>query len=253
MQLSKDKALYRQLLALSVPLFLQQVLRISVDTVNSLMLGRIDQIQMSAISQANQVFWVYDAVISSLAIGCSVLVAQFWGKKDVNSIPTIIAHSLRAVLILGLLVSAAVHFFPENVMRIYASDPEIIALGAGYLRKVSLMYMVSSLSNVLFAAGRAVEQVRIVLVTNIISYSTNILLDYLLLFGKMGFPKLGIDGVAIGTIAARYVEFAVCLTYFVLSAKIPFRLSDIGRASSSIRKALFMITLPFVAHEIVWA
>ena len=98
MQLNRDRSFYRQLLALTLPIFLQQLLRISVDTVNSLMLGRIDQIQMSAISQANQVFFIYYTISCGLAAGCAVLVAQFWGKKDVNVIPSIIAHSLRMVM-----------------------------------------------------------------------------------------------------------------------------------------------------------
>lgn len=253
MQLSHDKNFYRQLAALSIPIFLQQLLRISVDTVNSLMLGSIDQLQMSAISQANQVFFIYYTVCSGLSVGCAVLVAQFWGKKDVNVIPSIIAHALRLVAVIGLIVSMAVHFFPETFMRIYSSDPDIIRIGAGYLHKVSLMYLACGLSVIIFAASRGVEQVRIVLITNIISYSINILLDYVLLFGKLGFPQLGVDGVAYGTIAARYVEFAVCLTCFIANKHIPFRISDIGRVSPNIRRALLKISAPIVAHEIVWS
>ena len=90
MYFENDRNFYYQLLRLTIPLFLQQLLRVSVDTLNSIMLGSIDQIQMSAMSQANQIFFIYYAVCSGLSIGCCVLVSQYWGKKDVDSISTII-------------------------------------------------------------------------------------------------------------------------------------------------------------------
>ena len=82
---SSDRNFYRQLLRLTIPIFFQQLLRISVDTINSLMIGGIDQIQMSALSQANQIFFVFFALCNGFAAGCCVLVAQYWGKKDYDS------------------------------------------------------------------------------------------------------------------------------------------------------------------------
>ena len=206
---SFERDLYSKILRLFVPLFLQQVLRISVDTINSIMLGGIDQIQMSALSQANQVFFVYFTVCSGLATGCTVLVSQYWGKQDRESISVVVSHALRTVFVLGLAATVLVFLFPELFMRIYSSDPEIIALGAVYMRRVSLTYIACGLSLVIFAASKGVEQVRILLITNLISYSINILLDYVLIYGKFGFPAMGLTGVAIGTNAARLAELAI--------------------------------------------
>ena len=219
----------------------------------SIMLGSIDQIQMSAVAQANQIFFIYYTICSGLSVGAAVLVAQYWGKKDRESISVLTAHALRVTLVLGLVITAAVAMFPTFFMRIYSSDPEIIRIGAGYLRRVSVMYTACGLSVMLFGIGRGVEQVQIILFTNILSYSINILIDWLLIYGMFGLPKLGVTGVAIGTVTARFVELLVCGYLFLSNPDIPFRLSDITRSDPELRTAFFKVSLPIVAHEIIWS
>lgn len=253
MYFENDRNFYYQLLRLTIPLFLQQLLRVSVDTLNSIMLGSIDQIQMSAMSQANQIFFIYYAVCSGLSIGCCVLVSQYWGKKDVDSISTIIAHGLRTAFVFGLVVSILVIVFSNNIMHLYSSDLMIVECGAKYLRKIALMFVACGLSVMIFGASRGVEQVRIVLFTNIISYSVNIILDYILIFGKLGFKPMGIDGVAVGTIVARYIELFICALFFFNHVEIPFSISDLKKYDNKLRKALFNVSFPIVAHEVVWS
>ena len=178
MKFSNDKEFYSKLLRLTIPIFLQNLLRVSVDTFNSIMLGSIDQIQMSAISQANQIFFVFYTICNGISAGCCVLVAQHWGKRDYDNIATIIAHALRTVAVFALVISSLVFLFPETFMRIYSSDPEIVMVGAQHLRRICFMYVACGLSVVIFGACRGVEQVRIILITNIVSYTINILLDY---------------------------------------------------------------------------
>ena len=253
MFLSNDKNFYKHLLRLTIPLFFQQLLRISVDTVNSIMLGSIDQIQMSALSQANQIFFVYYAICNGIASGASVLLAQHWGKKDYNSISTIIAISIRIVTLFGLIVSILVGLFPQLFMRIYSSDPQIILIGSSHLRRVALMYTVCGISTLLLGASRALEQVRIILFTNIVSYGVNIFIDYILIFGKLGFSPMCIKGVAIGTIIARFVEFIICVTFFLRQPEIPFVLKDLKLKDDELRNKLIKVSTPIVAHEIVWS
>lgn len=250
---SKNNGFYQRILVLMVPLVLQQLLRISVDTVNSIFLGRIDQLQMSAVSQANQIFFIFYTIVSGLSVGCAVMVAQYWGKKDKETISIIISHALRNAFVIGLVATILVALFPEFFMRIYSSDADIIRIGASYLRKVVWMYLVCGFSVTIFGAGRGVEQVRIILYTNIFSYSINILLDYILIYGKLGFPQMGVTGVAIGTLIARYVEFFVCSWFFLKDPDIPFRLSDLKKTDPAISKDLLKISAPMVAHEIVWS
>ena len=110
--LVKDKSFYLNLLTLTFPIVLQQLLRISVNTINSILLGSIDQLQMSAVSQADQVFFIFYTVCNGFAVGTCVLVAQYWGRKNTEAIRTILAISLRAITVFGLAVSALVMLFP---------------------------------------------------------------------------------------------------------------------------------------------
>lgn len=249
----KDPAFFRHVLRLSIPLILQQLLRISVDTVNSILLGRIDQIQMSAVAQANQVFFVFFTVLTGLSVGTSVLVSQYWGKKDRDSISVIVAHALRIAFALGLTVSVCIIAFPRAFMRIYASDPMILSIGSGYLRLTAFMYAVCGVSVTLFGASRGVEQVRLIVITNLISYSVNILLDWILIYGLFGLPRLGVTGIAIGTIVARYVEFFAAAFLFLRKKEIPFSAEDLRRSDPELRTSLIKVSLPIVAHEMVWS
>ena len=179
-KISKNKEFYLHLLRLSIPLFFQQLLRISVSTVDSIMLGRVDALQMSAAAQANQVFFIYYTACCGLAYGASVLVSQYWGKKDTESIRTISAIALKIISVAGCFFALCVWLFPAVFMRLYSSDPKMIAYGKGYLRIVSLMYPMCGISVMIFALSRSVEQVRIAIFSNIVSYSVNILLNYLI-------------------------------------------------------------------------
>ena len=250
----KEKSFYKNIFFLTFPLVFQQLLRLSVDTLNSMMLGNIDQLQMSAVSQANQVFFIFYTVCNGFGVGCCALVAQYWGRKDLESIKTVLATALRSIAIFGLLVTAIVILFPDRVMRIYSSDPALIELGASYLRIVAIMYTPCALSVMLFAGCRGIEQVGIFLKTNIISYPVNIILDYVLLFGKLGFPELGITGIAIGTVIARLVELSILATYvLVFEKRMTFKLRDLKRRDSLLSKDFAKVSAPIVAHEIIWS
>ena len=252
--LARDRQIYGSLFSLAFPIVLQQLLRISVDTVNSILLGSIDQLQMTAVTQADQVFFIYYTICNGFAVGCCVLVAQYWGQRNMEAIRTVLASALRTVAFFGLVFTLLVMAAPQVVMRIYLKDPEVLARSASYLRKVAWMYLPCALSVMIFAGCRGVEKVRIVLVTNLVSYSVNIALDYCLLFGKFGFPKLGITGIAVGTVTARLLELLICGTYFLkLEKRIGFRLSFLRRRDKQLGRDLLKVSAPIVAHEMIWS
>lgn len=252
--LQRNRALFGEIFPLALPIILQQLLRVSVDTVNSILLGGIDQLQMTAMSQADQVFFVYYTICNGFAVGCCVLTAQYWGRRDLESIRTVLASALRSVALFGLIFTAIVMAFPQVVMRIYLKDPEVLALSASYLRKVAIMYLPCAISVMIFAGCRGVEKVKIVLITNLISYSVNIFLDYSLLYGKFGLPQLGITGIAVGTVTARLLELLICGTYlFKIEKRLDFHFSDLKRKDKQLGRDFLKVGAPIVAHEIVWS
>mgnify|MGYP000247483936 FL=1 len=142
---------YTNIMLLSIPIILQQFLRVSVDLCDSIMLGRIDQVQMAAVSQAQQIFFVFYTVCNGFAVGCSVLIAQYWGLQRKEEIKTLFAIGSKIIAVFAIIISAIVLIRPDQVMRIYSSDPEVIALGASYLRIAAWMYTPCAGSSMLFA------------------------------------------------------------------------------------------------------
>lgn len=249
-----DRRFYQNIFLLSVPIILQQFLRVSVDTADSIMLGHIDQIQMSAVSQAQQIFFVFYTLCSGFATGCAVLIAQYWGKQAREQIRTLFAIGVRWVALFAVGVSALVISNPEMFMRIYSSDPVIIELGASYLRIAAWMYLPCAVSTMMFACCRGIEQVGISFTTNAFSYPLNIFLDYCFIFGMFGMPKMGIRGAALGAVIARLAEFLI-LTYFVFvrEQKIHLKVRDLLRKDKKLSRDFMLVGIPIVAHELIWS
>ena len=249
-----SKQFYLNVLILSLPVILQQLLRVSVDTLDSIMLGQIDQIQMSAVSQAQQIFFIFYAVCNGFAGGCCVLVAQYWGKNDKEAIKKLLAIGVRCAVVFGLIFAMVVMIWPDKLLRIYSSDPELIRIGASYLRIAAWMYPICSVSTLMFAWCRGIEEMAVSFSTNVISYPLNVFLDYCLIFGKFGMPELGIQGAALGAVIARVVELLI-LSRFVLKkeTKIRMKIADLKRKDSRLSKDFWMISTPLIAHELIWA
>lgn len=250
----RERRFYSNILFLAIPIILQQFLRVSVDTADSIMLGSIDQIQMSAVSQAQQIFFIFYTLCNGFATGCCVLIAQYWGRQAKEQIKTLFAIGIRSVAVFAVIVSGLVIAFPQVFMRIYSSDAAIIALGSSYLRIAAWMYLPCAVSTMLFACCRGIEQVTISFTANAVSYPLNILLDYCLIFGRFGMPKMGIEGAAFGAVIARLVEFAILTTFvFVKEKSICMRGKDLLRKDKKLNHDFLFVGIPIVAHELIWS
>ena len=245
---------YTNIMLLSIPIILQQFLRVSVDLCDSIMLGRIDQVQMAAVSQAQQIFFVFYTVCNGFAVGCSVLIAQYWGLQRKEEIKTLFAIGSKIIAVFAIIISAIVLIRPDQVMRIYSSDPEVIALGASYLRIAAWMYTPCAVSSMLFACCRGIEQMKISFAVNAVSYPINLILDYCMIFGKFGFPELGIQGSAVGAVIARLIEFGILLWFIIRKEKtLQMRLKDFLRKDWKLTKDFLKVGIPIVAHEMIWS
>ena len=139
-------------------------------------------------------------------------------------------------------------------MRIYSSDPELIRLGASYLRIAAWMYLPCAVSSMLFACCRGIEQMGVSFTTNAISYPLNILLDYCLIFGAFGLPELGIRGAATGAVIARLVELTVlCRFVFRKEKTISLKPGDMLRKDRRLSRDFLKVGMPIVAHEMIWS
>ena len=253
-QLLHEKGFLKHLAALAVPLTLQNLLYVSVNAVNSLMFGRFGETEMSGFSQAAQVFYIFTILTYGFAGTCKILVAQYWGKQDRDSIRRIVAYSLKLGMVFGVVFGVIFLFIPGVPMRIFSADPEVVELGCKYLRVTFLTALLYAFSNTLYNAFSGVERTSVYLYGNVTCYSINLLVNYLLIFGVFGLPKLGIVGAGIGALAGRVAEALLLGVLFFRSKEFQFKPEHFSLGVKGLfRKDYFQVFKPIMAHEVIYS
>ncbi len=239
--------------ALALPVALQNVLTFSVGLMDSIMVGALGEVQLSAVTVANQPFFLYTMSIFGLATGACVLISQYWGKKDTQTIEKIFGMVIRIALLIGAAVTAVSLLFPEAIMSIYTNEADVIREGAVYLRWVAPSYMLFAVSSTYITCIRSVERVRIAIVVYSISFVVNVFFNYMFIFGKFGAPALGVAGAAVGTLLARASDFLIVMIY---SAKIETRVKLHWKNLLHTDKLLFQdfirFSIPVLINEMLW-
>lgn len=217
MNFFKDKIFLKTMLAIALPIALQNLITSSVNMVDTLMISSLGQTSIAAVGLANQFFFFYILIVFGINSGSSIFIAQYWGKEDVTSIRKVLGLALSLSALVGIIFTAAALFFPQIIMRILINEPEVIRIGSDYLRIVSLSYIPTALAFAFSVALRTTGKPQIPMKISVISFFTNTFFNYILIFGKLGIPAMGVEGAAWGTVIARFVELGV--TIYAVYAK----------------------------------
>ncbi len=252
----RDPAFYKSVLVLGLPIALQNMLALSVNIADTLMLGRADTtgLLLSASSLANQPFALMSTFCFGLSGGTSVLCTQYYGRGDYNAIRTIFAIVLRGAVYMTLLFALAVLVFPRWVMTLFTNDAATISAGVEYLRIVGWTYVFFGISYTLQCVFRTVAKVKISAVTSVASLVVNIVGNYVLIFGKLGFEPMGIRGAAIATLIARLSEFVImCFYTFAVEGEIGFRVKHLFLRNRTLFNDFLKYGTPVFLNEAVWS
>ena len=223
-----ENKLYKKLLKIAIPISVQNLINVGVSITDTIMIGNISEVQLSGISQANQVYFIFTTLIFGLASGSTVLTSQYWGKKQVKPIREILGLMIRIGVICGILLGALVIAMPKEVMTVFTNDLEVIAYGAEYLKIIGYSYVLSAFTGVFLLGLRSLAKVKISMYVYGASFILNVFLNWVLIFGKFGFPAMEIRGAAIATLISRGVEVLLTLIYmYFIEKDLFFRLKDI--------------------------
>lgn len=256
MKIVTDKLFYKNILTIALPIAMQNFITFATSMMDTIMLGRADNtgVFLSASSLANQPFFILSLMCFGLAGAASVLSAQYWGKRDMRSIRSIFSIILKAAFVLSLLLEILVLFFPATVMGLYSNNPEIIEAGCDYLRIIGFAYVLFGVSNTMICSIRSVELVKISVVVNLTSFCTNVFLNWVLIFGNLGAPAMGIQGAAIATLTARSLEFIITFVYlFFIDKRIGFKPRHLFKFDKIFAKDLLRYGTPVFFNELVWS
>ena len=254
MIITRDKRFYRLLFSIALPIAVQNLITFMVSMVDTLMVGALGEIQLSAVSIANNLFFVLTILMFGLAGGSNIMISQYWGKGNVKTIHKILAIIYRVcLLITGIFIFIAL-FLPKYFMGIFTTDKAVIDFGASYLRIVCIGYLFYSITNCTIMMLRSVKTVSISIIVYTASLVVNSMLNWILIFGNLGAPELGIRGAAIATVCARITEFSIVLVFmFIYERKIGLKLEHLLKLDKEILKDYVGLCTPVLCNELLWA
>lgn len=237
---------------LAFPIMIQNLISTLVNAADTLMLGNVSQTAMSASSLANQYTFVLFCFYFGMATGTSVLCGQYYGKGDMKTVEKITGLALRIAVLISIVFFAISFFFSGAVMKMFSDSPETIAEGSRYLQVISLSFAFMGISQVYMSALRSIGKVVIPSVTYVASLVVNVCLNATFIFGLFGAPKLGVTGVALGTVIARVVEVLICVVYSVGFCEIKIRIKYMFAKAGVLFGDFMKISLPSVVNDLVW-
>lgn len=251
--LVRDKRFYQRLFLLAMPMALQSILTYSVGLADNIMVGQVGDLALSGVYVANQWMTLLQRFIQGFSTACIVLATQYWGKGDTKSIKTIVSMTAKFCLFTGLVFFGLAFFMPNTLLSLYTNEQQVIAESVQYLKIVCFSYLFYCLSEVLMSAMRCVETVKIGLYTSLVVLVVNVLLNYILIFGKLGLPAMGIRGAALATLISRGAEMLV-MVYYVLrrDQKLRLSLKDFALHSRTLLKDYIHYGIPIFAGSAMW-
>lgn len=251
---TRDKSFYRSLIMLALPISFQQLITFAIGFSDNLMVGRLGDYAISGVYMGNQIQTLLQLVLGGISAAMGILCAQYWGRRDTDSIKTIIAIGTRIALLLGVIMTAVTLLFPHQLLGLFTPDKNVIAEGVPYLLIVSCSYLFFCISQALIATMRSVENPKIGMIVSVIALVTNVSLNWVLIFGHFGFPALGVRGAAIATLVTRILEAIVMVIYVLrLDQKLRLKLRDFLRHDRLLFRDFLRYGMPVICGDIVWS
>jgi putative MATE family efflux protein len=249
-----DRDFLREVRAIAVPVTAQSVVMSLLLVTDQLMVGQLGTTAVAAVGISSKLTGVLIVALTGLATGVSIFAAQHWGSGDRDRI----RHLLGLGLLLGFVFATAITFavtvFPRAVMSPFTADSRVLAEGAMFVRVIALGYLPTMLTLMYSAVLRSTGAVRLPMWASIAAAVLNLALDWLLIFGHLGLPRLGLEGAAIATTAARFVEIAVILigAYVTRHVVAVTRLADLRGADARLLRRFAVVALPLAFNELLW-
>ena len=252
-EMFRDKNFLRKTVMIALPVAMQGMLNTVVNLVDNLMIGSLGSTAIASVGLANKVFFVFTLLVFGINSGSGVLAAQYWGNQDVKSIKKVLglALSLAVTGSAAFMIPACAN--PRMLMRIFTTSEASIGMGAAYLAVAAFSYPCTAVTNTYVGMLRAVNRVKEPVVISCAAIVTNIVFNYILIFGKFGAPAMGVVGAALATLIARVVEMTLILCVVYLGrTPLAGGARDLFGWSRAFLRKFFVTALPVICNEFIW-
>lgn len=245
-----NRALYMKTIRLALPISAQSLVAVGMNMIDTIMLAKMGDAQISAASLAGQYVTLFLVCAMGLGMGASVLTNRYWGMGDRNSLKQAITVMLRWELLVTAVFTVIGFLFPRGIMRIFSSDAEILEYGTQYLRWLLPAYFCMAYSQGCMIVLRSAGKLLIPLVGSVLALAVNVGLNWVLINGNLGAPRMEIAGAALATTIAWVVQLLFICGYFFFAEKnIGYRLSDLKTNCGEVQKEYFKISLPVLVSD----
>lgn len=250
----RDKSFYKTILALSLPIAMQNMITTGVSMMDTIMIGTLGEVQLSGASLATQVSFIFMIFNFGISSGAGVLTAQYWGKGDVDAIKRIMATMYRLSLAVGIFMTVTTLIFPVQIMQVFSHEPEVVAAGVKYLQIMAFTYLMYGITITSIGVLRTVGTVKISLVVYSLSFVTNVFFNWVFIYGNLGAPRLEVRGAALGTLIARVTEFVIIMIFMRFKEKkLNFRVRDILHTDKGRTAEFRRMASPVILNELLWS
>ena len=252
-QTIERKEFWRLLVTLALPIAFQHLLINSLTFIDTLFMSQLGDIALSASGMATQWNWLLNMICFGICSGSALFIAQYWGAGRFSDIHRTYKVAVILALSFALVFFLAAIVFPEKIMSVFNRNPDVVKSGASYLRIVAYSYPATILSSVLSTVLRSTEKVKLPMVASVTATMINIVLDYVLIFGKIGLPAMGVRGAALATAISAWIGLGFLILFSVKQKNIiiiPIR--QFFNFSFNDFKIFIKKASPVIINELLW-
>lgn len=249
-----NKSFYKKLIAIALPIIVQQLITSSVQLVDNIMVGSLGEQAIGSVSIVNQLYFIVILINFGVLSGAGVYTAQYFGSKNIEKLKQTFRFKVIASLTVVFLTFIILSFFGKFFIGLFTENQAIITGGLDYLNIARFSMIPWAISVAISFTFREVGITKPLLKISLMTIVTNTVLNYLLIFGNFGFPKLGIEGAAIATLISRTLE-AGLFVLLVLKRGQAFntKVKHIFKIEPVVLKAIIMMAIPLMLNEILWS
>ena len=247
------KAFLKTVAMVAAPIALQSLIGSSLNLVDNLMIGHLGELPLNAVGVSVQIFFVYWMFVFGFSSGAATFISQFYGVRDFLNIRRVTGFALTVAFGMGVVFFLAAEFFPQYLLRIFTRFPEVIEAGTVYVRVGAPTFLLVPLTQALTISLRATQQTVQPLIASSVALMINTCMNYILIYGKLGAPAMGIAGAALATVICRCTELAILL-YIIFGRKnsISGPLREFFSFRGELVKRIVRNAIPTTANETMW-
>lgn len=251
----KEDNFYRKLTVIGIPMIIQQVIAVTLNLADTIMVGKVSENALAAVGAANQVYFIFSVVIFGIFSGAAVHAVQYWGIRDLVSLRKIVGIDYTMCLVLSVPTVAVVFAAAPFFIRLFSQEPEVIELGTQYMKIACFSYIFAALSFVISYNSRSIQDLKYPTIINACAIAMNIFLNYVFIYGNFGVPALGVRGAAIATTVSRILECVAMMLSVYLRKEHPLKAnpSQLFCYSRELLVNVMKTAVPVIITEGMWA